>query len=282
MPWLLAAPRRLGDADRSRPPMGAPVGIPARPLRREGRLASDGSEILPLPDDSADAVTSFSVIEHMPDKARAMAEDARILKPGAPLFISFDICEPAMGMTFPEWNGRALTLAEFEREIWLHPAFGNRQPPRGIWMTFPPSRPGTCAAPRTTTTWWAPRSCLKVADPFPALSAGANVLCRRQQKRLAERGEVAFPKTLFRVGSSQEHPLHPARYHRRSGHFLLGPGAAACHLAEGAAHAARAPGLRDPCPVVPGRGPLERGRRSTRSPTSPPNAGRSSPRCSPR
>jgi hypothetical protein len=66
----------------------------------------------------------------MRDKTRAVAEIARILKPRAPLFISFDICEPAMGMTFPGWNGRALTLAEFEREIWLLPAFGNRQPPQ--------------------------------------------------------------------------------------------------------------------------------------------------------
>jgi len=87
------------------------------------------SEQLPLPDGCADAVTSFSVIEHQPDKARAMTEIARVLKTRAPLFISFDICEPAMGMTFPAWNGRALTLAEFEREIWFHPAFGSRTKP---------------------------------------------------------------------------------------------------------------------------------------------------------
>lgn len=88
------------------------------------------SEILPLESGIADAVTSFSVIEHQPDKKRAVDEIARVLKPGAPLFISFDICEPSMGMTFPEWNGRALTLQEFEREIWLHPAFGNKPSPK--------------------------------------------------------------------------------------------------------------------------------------------------------
>lgn len=89
------------------------------------------SEVLPLPDACADAVTSFSVIEHQPDKSRAIAEIARVLKKGAPFFISFDICEPEMGMTFPEWNGRALTMAEFEREIWLHPAFGETVRP--VW-----------------------------------------------------------------------------------------------------------------------------------------------------
>ena len=83
------------------------------------------SELVPLPDECADAVTSFSVIEHQPNKALAVAEIARILKRGAPFYLSFDICEPAMGMTCPEWIGRALTMAEFEREIWRHPAFGN-------------------------------------------------------------------------------------------------------------------------------------------------------------
>jgi SAM-dependent methyltransferase len=74
-------------------------------------------------------VTSFSVIEHQPDKRRAISEIARILKRNAPFFISFDICEADRGMTFPEWNGRAITLAEFEGEIWRHPAFGNREMP---------------------------------------------------------------------------------------------------------------------------------------------------------
>ena len=48
---------------------------------------------------------------------------ARVLKPGGRLAISFDICEPDRGMTFPEWNGRALTLREFEGFVWRHPAF---------------------------------------------------------------------------------------------------------------------------------------------------------------
>jgi SAM-dependent methyltransferase len=83
---------------------------------------------LPLPDQSADAVSSFSVIEHQRDKVRAVDEIARVLKPGCPFFLSFDICEPSLGMTFPEWNGRALTMAEFEAVIWNHPAFRNAGP----------------------------------------------------------------------------------------------------------------------------------------------------------
>jgi hypothetical protein len=52
-----------------------------------------------------------------------------VLKPGGTFGISFDICEPALGMTFPDWNGRALTMAEFESAIWLQPAFGQKTAP---------------------------------------------------------------------------------------------------------------------------------------------------------
>lgn len=86
-------------------------------------------ETLPFPDMSADVVTSFSVIEHQPDKTRGINEINRILKPGGILAVSFDICEPEMGMSFPEWNGTALTMPEFESVIWRHPAFGNSASP---------------------------------------------------------------------------------------------------------------------------------------------------------
>lgn len=90
-----------------------------------------GSEAIPVPSGTVDVVTSFSVIEHQPDKRAAVDEVTRVLKPGGVFAVSFDICEPEMGMTFPEWNGRALTLAEFEETNWLHPAFGNTSRP--IW-----------------------------------------------------------------------------------------------------------------------------------------------------
>ncbi len=129
MPWLLAtrgARVTLVETD----PQWLPIWEALRAkLNVDVRWHLVNSEVLPFPDASMDAATSFSVIEHQPDKSRAMAEIARVLKPGAPLYISFDICEPAMGMTFPEWNGRALTMSEFEREIWQHPAFGNTSVP---------------------------------------------------------------------------------------------------------------------------------------------------------
>ncbi len=84
------------------------------------------SDSLPLDTASADFVTSFSVIEHQSDKQKAADEIVRVLRPGGKFFISFDICEPSLGMTFPEWNGRALTLQEFEQLFWRNTAFGSK------------------------------------------------------------------------------------------------------------------------------------------------------------
>jgi len=87
-------------------------------------------ENLPFENSSFDVVTSFSVIEHQQNKELAINEVARVLKTGGMFAISFDICEPSMGMTFPAWNGSALTKQEFEKIIWNHPLFnkGNMSP----------------------------------------------------------------------------------------------------------------------------------------------------------
>lgn len=82
-------------------------------------------ENLPFENESFDVVTSFSAIEHQRDKKTAMDEVIRVLKPGGLLTISFDICEPEMGMTFPDWNGKALTMAQFEDLVWNRPEFDN-------------------------------------------------------------------------------------------------------------------------------------------------------------
>lgn len=96
----------------------------------EGLLGESGGDVdwrivpderLPFEDGAFSLITSFSVIEHMPDKGRAVDEAARVLRAGGKLAISFDICEPESGMTFPEWNGRALTMREFDELVWRHP-----------------------------------------------------------------------------------------------------------------------------------------------------------------
>lgn len=83
---------------------------------------------LPMAKNSVDIVTSLSVIEHQDDKALAIAEVARVLKPGGVFAASFDICEPSQGMTFPAWNGRALTMREFETLIAHQRDFSPRPP----------------------------------------------------------------------------------------------------------------------------------------------------------
>lgn len=125
MPWFLAslgAKVTLVEADKQWIPHW-------ERLQKEMGFSVDwhivSDETLPLNDNSFDVVTSFSVIEHQKNKLRAVDEVARVLKKGGLFGLSFDICEPSMGMTFPEWNGRALTMSEFEKLIWAHPAFDN-------------------------------------------------------------------------------------------------------------------------------------------------------------
>ena len=69
---------------------------------------------LSVPTACVDVYLSVSVIEHVPDKAKAISEAARVLQPGGLLVMTFDICEPDMGMTFPAWNGLAPTMREFD------------------------------------------------------------------------------------------------------------------------------------------------------------------------
>lgn len=80
-------------------------------------------EFLPFENNAFNAVTSFSVIEHQPNKKIAIQEVVRVLKSSGLFALSFDICEPSLGMTFPEWNGSALTMNDFENLLWKNPAF---------------------------------------------------------------------------------------------------------------------------------------------------------------
>jgi len=60
---------------------------------------------------NVDIYLSVSVIEHIKNKEKAIAEAARVLRTGGILIMTFDICETEMGMIFPEWNGQALTMS---------------------------------------------------------------------------------------------------------------------------------------------------------------------------
>ncbi len=69
------------------------LGVFRRRIAREGwgdRVSAvelvDGR--IPLEDAAADAVTSFTVLEHVPDEQAALAEMHRVLKPGGRLLIS--------------------------------------------------------------------------------------------------------------------------------------------------------------------------------------------------
>jgi SAM-dependent methyltransferase len=72
------------------------------------------TQALAIPTASFDVYQSVSILEHVPDKAKALDEAARILRPDGILLMSFDICEAEMGMTFPDWNGRAVSMAELD------------------------------------------------------------------------------------------------------------------------------------------------------------------------
>jgi SAM-dependent methyltransferase len=129
MPWFLAglgAQVTLAETDPQWIPTWERL-VKKTGLDVEWRILPD--EHLPFPEGYFDLVTSFSVIEHQTDKLSAVAEVSRVLKPGGLFAISFDVCEPDMGMTFPEWNGKALTMKEFEELIWENSAFDNKGRP---------------------------------------------------------------------------------------------------------------------------------------------------------
>jgi SAM-dependent methyltransferase len=90
------------------------------------------NEELPFADNTFDVVTSFSVIEHQPDKAAAVAQAARVLKPGGVFGVSFDLCQQDWGMRYPASLGKAFSVKDFEEFVWKHPALDND----GQWLDW--------------------------------------------------------------------------------------------------------------------------------------------------
>src|SRR5258708_2893659 len=141
VPWFLAtlgAKVTLIEADPQWVPQWEEL---KRRLQVDVSWHAVTSEAIPVATEVADVVTSFSVIEHQPNKPAAVAEVARVLKPGGVFAVSFDICEPDLAMTFPESNGWALTLREVAYLIWLPPTFGNAQRPRSDSKAIQPFLP---------------------------------------------------------------------------------------------------------------------------------------------
>jgi len=125
MPWLFAL---LGAevmmVETGRENVSLWIRIQQRHQLKIGwRIVSN--EELPFADNTFDAVTSFSVIEHQPDKASAVSQAARVLKPGGVFGVSFDLCQPEWGMRYPDRLGKALCVKDFEEFVWKHPAFDN-------------------------------------------------------------------------------------------------------------------------------------------------------------
>jgi len=84
-------------------------------------IEADG---VPLPDGCADVVTSFTVLEHVPDEAAALAEMRRLLRPGGRLIISV----PNRWWIF-ETHGADLPLLPWNRVpffSWLPKAWHDR------------------------------------------------------------------------------------------------------------------------------------------------------------
>lgn len=130
MPWFLAslgANVTLVETDRKWVPQWEGI-CDATGLDVTWQIVP--GEELPFESEWFDVVTSFSAIDHQNERSRAVKEMSRVLKPGGLFALSFDICEPSMGMTFPEWKGKALTLAQFEGLIWNRPEFdhGGQKP----------------------------------------------------------------------------------------------------------------------------------------------------------
>jgi len=62
--------------------------ISARRLQDRFAAVATGGGPIPLPDGSADVVTSFTVLEHVPDEQASLAEMRRVLRPGGKLILT--------------------------------------------------------------------------------------------------------------------------------------------------------------------------------------------------
>ena len=75
------------------------------------------ADALPMADGSVDAILSSQVIEHLPDPEKAIAEAARVLKPGGLLFLSYPYLYPIHA---PPWDFARLSEFAMDRMLTAH------------------------------------------------------------------------------------------------------------------------------------------------------------------
>ncbi|MGE4157740.1 MAG: class I SAM-dependent methyltransferase, partial [Planctomycetota bacterium] len=71
-------------------------------MRHPGCFAVAPAEHIPLPDASVDVVLAIHVLEHVSDRAKALAEVARVLKPGGLAFLEVPLKDP--GFSWDGWQ----------------------------------------------------------------------------------------------------------------------------------------------------------------------------------
>jgi ubiquinone/menaquinone biosynthesis C-methylase UbiE len=86
-----------------------------KPLPGPSVSASAAGEQLPLGDAEADVVICFNALDHMRDPAAALAEMARVMRPGGTLLL--------MIHTFPAWTMPLLAVDRLHPHHWTHAQF---------------------------------------------------------------------------------------------------------------------------------------------------------------
>ena len=176
------------------------------------------AQALDVPTASFDIYLSVSVIEHVPDKRRALSEAARILRPGGLLVWTFDICQPEMGMTFPGWNGKALSMEEFDslfRESpWFEPGLAeikwNREVIPEYWAWHRTTSPHVnyvtgAAVVRRTARVWETRTLLDLGSSLRGTCRPVLAVPLWYAKNKAKRLQSALAAVVRKTSAGRTH-----------------------------------------------------------------------------
>ncbi len=107
MAGLNGAPRRLVGIDIS-------AGMLRKAVERGFEVVQGSATELPFEDESFDVVYSFKVLAHIPDIERAVAEMARVLRPGGHLIAEFYNTQSIRRLS--KWIGGPGSISESRKE----------------------------------------------------------------------------------------------------------------------------------------------------------------------